>query len=98
MLQAAVSDPRVRLIEIGASFLEARALHIVAEKRIPDLLAGGEVRIEELAQKAGLEALKLGSSMVGGVSYGITDLNRKNHAHPLLPPRLRRGSTGCLRQ
>ena len=66
MLQAAISDPHVRLIEIGASFLEARALHIVAEKRIPDLLAkeGKDgVGIEELAQKIGLEALKLGEFM-----------------------------------
>jgi hypothetical protein len=63
MLQSLVADPKVRLIEIGASFLEARALHIVAEKRIPDILAeGGEsgVGIEDLAENAGLEALKLG--------------------------------------
>ncbi|PMD30938.1 S-adenosyl-L-methionine-dependent methyltransferase [Hyaloscypha variabilis F] len=66
MLQSLFADPKVRLIEIGASFLEARALHIVAEKRIPDILVeGGEsgVRIEDLAENAGLKALKLGRLM-----------------------------------
>ena len=95
MLQATISDPRVRLIEIGASFLEARALHIVAEKRIPDLLAkeGKDgVGIEVLAEKTGLEALKLGEFMRKrhrGDSIIDPNDNRKDNAHPMLPARFR---------
>jgi hypothetical protein len=63
ILSSLISDPRVRLIEISIQYIESRALHIVVEKRIPDLLAkGGEggVHITELAKRVGIEALKLG--------------------------------------
>jgi hypothetical protein len=63
MLSSLISDPRVRLIEISIQYIESRALHIVVEKRVPDLLAkGGEngVHITELAKSVGIEALKLG--------------------------------------
>jgi hypothetical protein len=63
MLSSLISDPRVRLIEISAQFTESRALHIVVEKRIPDLLAkSGEsgVHITAIGKSVGIEALKLG--------------------------------------
>ena len=62
MLSSLISDPKIRLIEIAASYFEARALHIVAEKRIPDRLSRDEtgVHISTLARKVGIEEDKLG--------------------------------------
>ncbi|THH22375.1 hypothetical protein EUX98_g8213 [Antrodiella citrinella] len=58
-----VADPRVRLMVITHEFYEARALQIVAEARIPDLLAEGDpkvgVPIEVLSKKAGVKGQKL---------------------------------------
>lgn len=106
MLSSLISDPRVRLIEIGAQFLEACALHIVAEKRIPNILAKeGEkgARIEELSEKVGIEALKLGiptSNYSPAMEHWehFADIHvcihcRKDHASTLFRPRLRRSSS-----
>jgi hypothetical protein len=57
-----VSDPRSRLLEVSSQYFESRALHIVADKRIPDILAqNGEagLSIEILAAKVGIESRKL---------------------------------------
>lgn len=63
MLSSLVADPSVRVIEIAAQFLEARALHVVVEKRVPDILAkagDGGVKIEELGKVVGIDTRKLG--------------------------------------
>lgn len=64
MLSGLVADPSVRVIEIAAQFLEARALHVVVEKRIPDILAkagDGGMKVGELGKAAGIDAWKLGT-------------------------------------
>lgn len=62
MLTELVSTPSNRLLEVSTQYFESRALHIVAEKRIPDMLAGHDekgVSVKKLAEKAGCDALKL---------------------------------------
>ncbi|KAI0125360.1 putative O-methyltransferase [Xylariales sp. AK1849] len=56
-------SPEMRILEVGSSYLEARALHIVAKHRIPErVAANGEkgVHVDELAASTGLERGKLG--------------------------------------
>ena len=62
MLTELASTPSNRLLEVSTQYFEARALHIAAEKRIPDMLAGHEregVAVEELAGRVGCDAAKL---------------------------------------
>lgn len=62
MLTELVSTPSNRLMEVSTQYFESRALHIVAEKRIPDMLAGSDengVSVKQLAKQAGCDALKL---------------------------------------
>ena len=62
MLTELVSTPSNRLLEVSTQYFESRALHIVAEKRIPDMLAGADekgVSVKKLAEQAGCDALKL---------------------------------------
>lgn len=56
------SSPSSRLLEVSSQYFEARALHIAADKRIPDILsnaAGGSLHISALAAKVGIEPRKL---------------------------------------
>lgn len=62
-LTEAVIDPSARLLEVSSQFFEARALHIVADLRVADILdESGEdgVTMEELATRTGVETRKLG--------------------------------------
>jgi hypothetical protein len=62
MLTELGSTPSNRLLEVSTQYFEARALHIAAEKRIPDLLAGFDdsgVAVEKLAEQIGCDAAKL---------------------------------------
>ena len=62
MLIELVSTPSNRLMEVSTQYFESRALHIAAEKRIPDMLAGCDekgVSVKKLAEQAGCDALKL---------------------------------------
>ena len=57
-----VSDPGARIIELANQFFESRALHIVADARVSDLLVprGGDgLEIAELSAKTGIETGKL---------------------------------------
>ncbi|KAF2637243.1 O-methyltransferase A [Massarina eburnea CBS 473.64] len=66
MLTEIGSTSSNRLLEVSTQYSEARALHIAAEKRIPNLLAGFDeegVSIEELALKVGCDAAKLSRIM-----------------------------------
>ncbi|KAI5865030.1 S-adenosyl-L-methionine-dependent methyltransferase [Durotheca rogersii] len=61
-----VSDPSMRLVELSMQYFEARALHIVADKRVPDILdENGEkgLDIETLASRVGIESRKLSRVM-----------------------------------
>ncbi|KAL4945512.1 S-adenosyl-L-methionine-dependent methyltransferase [Aspergillus oleicola] len=58
-IQELVASPAIRLIETSCQFYESRALHIAAEHRVADLVAGaGEngVPIGQLAKKANVNA------------------------------------------
>jgi hypothetical protein len=62
MLTELGSTPSNRLLEVSTQYFEARALHIAAEKRIPDMLAGFDdsgVAVEKLAEQVGCDAAKL---------------------------------------
>lgn len=62
MLTELGSTPSNRLLEVSTQYFEARALHIAAEKRIPNMLAGFDesgVSVEKLAQQVGCNAAKL---------------------------------------
>jgi hypothetical protein len=62
VLTELVSTPSMRLIEVATQYFEARALHIAAEKRIPDMLAGFDengVAVSDLAEKVGCDSRKL---------------------------------------
>ncbi|KAI1111372.1 S-adenosyl-L-methionine-dependent methyltransferase [Nemania sp. NC0429] len=61
-----VSEPQNRLLEVSSQYFEARALHIVADKRIPDIIAkSGDagVDIQTLAAAVGIEPRKLSRVM-----------------------------------
>lgn len=65
-----VSEPQNRLLEVSSQYFEARALHIVADKRIPDILAkSGDagVDIKTLAATVGIEPRKLCKLLIGSV-------------------------------
>lgn len=61
-----VQDPQSRILEVAASFEEARCLHIAVEHHIPDVLERLEpgnsrgVPIDELAAEVGVNKEKLG--------------------------------------
>ncbi|KAI5919292.1 S-adenosyl-L-methionine-dependent methyltransferase [Camillea tinctor] len=60
------SDPSSRLLEVAMQYYEARALHLVADLRVADILKeGGEsgVSLETLASKCGIEPRKFGRIM-----------------------------------
>lgn len=62
MLTELVSTPSSRLLEVSTQYFEARALHIAAEKRVPDMLVGSDesgVAVEELAKQVGCDPTKL---------------------------------------
>lgn len=66
-----VAEPTSRLLEVSTQYFEARALHLAAERRIPDLLSSTRARnedqgeglsIKEIANATGIEPLKLGEN------------------------------------
>ena len=62
MLTELVSTPSNRLLEVSTQYFEARALHIAAEKRVPDMLVDSDesgVAVEDLAKQVGIESTKL---------------------------------------
>ncbi|THC94252.1 hypothetical protein EYZ11_006261 [Aspergillus tanneri] len=66
LLTELVSEPSSRLLEVSSQYNEARALHIVAELRVPDVIAkkeGQKATIEELSEATGIEKRKLGRLM-----------------------------------
>lgn len=57
-----VSQPSIRLLEVSSQYFEARCLHILADKRIPDLLAKGGnqgLHVKTIAESVGIEERKL---------------------------------------
>ncbi|KAI0789396.1 S-adenosyl-L-methionine-dependent methyltransferase [Abortiporus biennis] len=58
-----VHDPQIRLLEVAFQIYEARALHIVAEKRVADIFAEGDqvhgTSIAELSKRIGIKDHKL---------------------------------------
>lgn len=57
-----VVEPQSRIQELGCQYLETRALFIVTERRVPDLLdeAGEEgLEVQKLAEQTGIESHKL---------------------------------------
>lgn len=69
LLTELVSDPSSRLLEVSSQYFESRALHIVADQRLADVLARNQqqpdigVGIETLAKATGIEVRKLGRVM-----------------------------------
>ncbi|OTA52207.1 S-adenosyl-L-methionine-dependent methyltransferase [Hypoxylon sp. EC38] len=66
MLTELVSEPQARLLEVSTQYFEARCLHIITDKRIPDLLSKkGKVglHIQELASVVEIEPKKLSRIM-----------------------------------
>ncbi|KAL4915849.1 S-adenosyl-L-methionine-dependent methyltransferase [Aspergillus aurantiobrunneus] len=66
LLTELVSDPSSRLLEVSSQYNEARALHIMAELRVPDAIAKKESQqasLEELSEVTGIEKRKLGRLM-----------------------------------
>lgn len=58
-----VSQPSTRILEVSSQYFEARCLHIVADKRVPDILAeaGNDgVHVDKIAKSVRVEARKLG--------------------------------------
>ncbi|KAI1275971.1 S-adenosyl-L-methionine-dependent methyltransferase [Xylaria sp. FL0933] len=66
MITELVSEPQSRLLEVSSQYFEARALHIAAGHRIPDLIAKNGPRglgAETLASHTGIESRKLSRLM-----------------------------------
>lgn len=61
LLTELVSEPSNRLLEVSSQYFEARCLHIVADKRVPDILAANKagVDIQTLASAVNIEPRKL---------------------------------------
>ncbi|KAI1145686.1 hypothetical protein F4825DRAFT_467132 [Nemania diffusa] len=48
LLTELISEPQNRLLEVSSQYFEARALHMIADKRVPDILArSGDRGIDE---------------------------------------------------
>ncbi|KAI0437523.1 S-adenosyl-L-methionine-dependent methyltransferase [Xylaria telfairii] len=76
LLTELVSEPQNRLLEVSSQYFEARALHIVVDKRVPDILAkGGDrgVDIKTLASAVGIEYRKLSRVMRSLCSIHVFD-------------------------
>jgi hypothetical protein len=74
-----VSAPSERLLEVSMQYFEARALHIAADKRIPDLLhgaPGGALDVAALAAKVGIEPRKLCQCLPPQVLLRVAFLTR----------------------
>ncbi|KAL6711557.1 hypothetical protein ACN47E_004491 [Coniothyrium glycines] len=57
-----VSQPSIRILEVSSQYFESRCLHIIADKRVPDILAEGGARgvhVEKIAKSIGIETQKL---------------------------------------
>ncbi|RYP22781.1 hypothetical protein DL765_001490 [Monosporascus sp. GIB2] len=66
VLTELASDPKGRLLEVSSQYFEARALHIVADKRIPNMLAesgASGLDVRTLASRCGIEHRKLSRVM-----------------------------------
>ncbi|KAL1921087.1 uncharacterized protein VTP21DRAFT_11722 [Calcarisporiella thermophila] len=63
--------PVDRAQRIARQFLETRSLLVVAKFGVADLLGDGEMRLEDLAEKAGAKATQLGRVMRQLVGLGI---------------------------
>lgn len=94
-----VSEPYQRVQQILTQFMESRALFIVAERDIPDLLAeaGNEgLGIDVLAEKTNIESKKLGRihipllSPIGLHCSRLTTVNSSYLKDIMLDPRIRR--------
>lgn len=62
MLTEVIQEPQIRLLEVSSQYFEARALHIAAEHRIPDLLVGHDregLSVVEIGKKIGIDSKKL---------------------------------------
>ena len=62
VIQELVSNPSSRLLEVSSQYNESRALHIMAEMRVPDILARSGIEgvsAEQLSKQIGIEAHKL---------------------------------------
>lgn len=62
MITELVSDPSSRIIEVALQQFEARALHLAAATRVPEILAGkGEAgcSVKEISARIGVESRKL---------------------------------------
>ncbi|RYP38827.1 hypothetical protein DL767_002431 [Monosporascus sp. MG133] len=62
MITELVSDPSSRIIEVALQQFEARALHLAAATRVPEILAGkGETgcSVKEISARTGVESRKL---------------------------------------
>ncbi|KAK4186762.1 putative methyltransferase [Podospora australis] len=57
--------PSSRLVEVAFQYFEARALHVIVDKRVPDILArhGGGLSVKDLSREVGIEAGKLSRLM-----------------------------------
>jgi hypothetical protein len=65
LLTELVIPPSNRILEVATQYFEARALHLVAGERIPDLLANsGEdgLELSKIATASGIEPRKMGES------------------------------------
>jgi hypothetical protein len=62
LLTELVSDPASRLLEVSSQFNESRALHIVSDLRVPNILAKHDngLAVGELSNAVGIESRKLG--------------------------------------
>lgn len=65
-----VSSPPDRLLEVSSQYFEARALHIAADKRIPDVLGQHDkhgLDVKTLGEHTGIESRKLCECFLYGV-------------------------------
>lgn len=66
-IEELISNPSTRLISLSMQYFESRALHIVAEHRVPDILqaySGDGVHVGLIAEKTGIEEQKLCNSII----------------------------------
>lgn len=69
--QSAAPPPAARLMNIATSYWDARAVHVATELGLSDYLAHGPLSAEELAVKAGVNALSLYRMLRGLAAIGV---------------------------
>src|SRR3954451_14319697 len=74
-----MANPSQQLVRLGLGFTVSQALRVIIELGIPDILAGGERSVQEMAQATGSDANALHRVLKLLASEGVVSEVRPDH-------------------